>query len=188
MALGDTTGETEINISADSFSSSILPMLDSHLSAAPSSAYLHKEKVSIRRLDDVLPLPAFPAKALLKLDVQGYELQVLTGAPTNPLATPSPSQLEMSLLPLYQGETLMPEMSATMSQQGFQLWDLEPSFRDPATGRLLQVDGIFVRSSIANPAASASPPPKSPQPLPRAKFSCRHLNSSYVRNRRLHRS
>ncbi|WP_433966292.1 FkbM family methyltransferase [Tunturiibacter gelidiferens] len=61
IALGATTGETEINVSADSFCSSILPMLDSHLSAAPRSGYLHKEKVSIRRLDDVLPPPPSPA-------------------------------------------------------------------------------------------------------------------------------
>lgn len=51
----------------------------------------------------------------------------------------------MSLLPLYEGEHLLPQMSATMSAKGFDLWDLEPSFRDPNTGRLLQVDGIFTR-------------------------------------------
>jgi hypothetical protein len=53
----------------------------------------------------------------------------------------------MSLLPLYEGETLMPQMHANLAAQGFDLWDLEPSFRDPATGRLLQVDGIFTRST-----------------------------------------
>jgi hypothetical protein len=51
----------------------------------------------------------------------------------------------MSLIPLYEGETLMPQMHANLAAQGFALWDLEPSFRDPATGRLLQVDGIFTK-------------------------------------------
>jgi len=145
IALGAESGEAQINISADSFCSSILPMLDSHLAAAPHSGYLHKEKVSIRRLDDVLPPAAFKSRAFLKLDVQGFELQVLSGAPKL-LSKALAVQLEMSLIPLYQGETLMPEMSAIMSHHGFQLWDLEPSFRDSATGRLLQVDGIFVRT------------------------------------------
>src|SRR5258705_13313117 len=54
MALGFKTGEIEINIAANSYSSSILPMLDSHLAAAPHSTYLQKEKVPLRRLDDVL--------------------------------------------------------------------------------------------------------------------------------------
>jgi hypothetical protein len=42
----------------------------------------------------------------------------------------------------------MPQMHAVMTAKGFDLWDLEPSFRDPATGRLLQVDAIFTRSSF----------------------------------------
>jgi FkbM family methyltransferase len=150
MALGAANGETEINIALNSYSSSILPMLDTHLSAAPNSAYLQKEKVPLRRLDDVLTnLLATTASnhtILLKLDVQGYESHVLAGA-TQTLANTAALQLEMSLLPLYEGETLMPQMLANLTAQGFDLWDLEPSFRDPATGRLLQVDGIFTRST-----------------------------------------
>jgi hypothetical protein len=42
----------------------------------------------------------------------------------------------------------MPQMHTAMTAKGFDLWDLEPSFRDPATGRLLQVDGIFTRRSF----------------------------------------
>jgi hypothetical protein len=57
-------------------------------------------------------------------------------------------QLEMSLLPLYEGETLMPQMHAAITAKGFDLWDLEPSFRDPVTGRLLQLDAIFIRPSF----------------------------------------
>jgi FkbM family methyltransferase len=157
MALGATTGEVEINIAANSFSSSILPMLDSHLAAAPNSAYLQKEKVPLRRLDNVLAdhlnllrTTAAPTRCIfLKLDVQGYESHVLAGA-TQLLNHTLAVQLEMSLLPLYEGEALMPQMHAAMTAKGFDLWDLEPSFRDPATGRLLQLDGIFLRSSFAN--------------------------------------
>jgi FkbM family methyltransferase len=153
IALGATTGEVEINIAANSYSSSILPMLDSHLAAAPNSAYLQKEKVPLRRLDDLLadhladPLAPPGRHIFLKLDVQGYESQVLAGARrllNHTLAV----QLEMSLLPLYEGETLMPEMQSAMAAKGFHLWDLEPSFRDPNSGRLLQVDAIFTRSSF----------------------------------------
>jgi FkbM family methyltransferase len=146
-ALGATTGEVEINIAANSFSSSILPMLDSHLAAAPDSAYLQKEIVPLRRLDDIVPSTAPNRRIFLKLDVQGYESQVLAGA-TQLLHHTLAVQLEMSLLPLYEGETLMPQMQAAMTTKGFDLWDLEPSFRDPATGRLLQIDAIFTRRSF----------------------------------------
>jgi len=157
MAIGAANGETEINIALNSCSSSILPMLDAHLSAAPNSAYLQKEKVPLRRLDDALDnllTTAISSHAiLLKLDVQGYESHVLAGA-TQTLANTAALQLEMSLLPLYEGETLMPQMHASLTAQGFELWDIEPSFRDPATGRLLQVDGIFTRST----SKPSSPP------------------------------
>ena len=145
MALGAANGETEINIAVNSYSSSILPMLDAHRSAAPNSAYLQKERVPLRRLDDVLAatVPGHN-NIFLKLDVQGYESHVLAGA-TQVLAHSVALQLEMSLIPLYLGETLMPQMHADLAAQGFALWDLEPSFRDPATGRLLQVDGIFTK-------------------------------------------
>ena len=145
MALGAANGETEINIAVNSYSSSILPMLDAHRSAAPNSVYIQKERVPLRRLDDVV-VATVPShnNIFLKLDVQGYESHVLAGA-AQVLAHSVALQLEMSLIPLYEGETLMPQMHADLAAQGFALWDLEPSFRDPATGRLLQVDGIFTK-------------------------------------------
>jgi FkbM family methyltransferase len=148
MALGASTGEVEINISANSFSSSILPMLNSHLSVAPESGYTHREKVPLRRLDHVLKTIAINRRIFLKLDVQGFESQVLQGA-TGILPHTLAVQLEMSLLPLYEDEVLMPEMCAVMHAKGFELWDLETAFRDTATGRLLQVDGVFTRQATA---------------------------------------
>ena len=147
MALGAETGEAEINISGNSVSSSMLPMLDSHVAAAPTSQYIQKEKVPVRRLDDVLGDTKAGRRALLKLDVQGFEPQVLAGAPKF-LSHAIAVQLEMSLVPLYQGETLMPDIVAEMDKIGFELWDMESSFRDPNTGQLLQMDGIFTRKSL----------------------------------------
>jgi hypothetical protein len=46
----------------------------------------------------------------------------------------------------------MPQMSANLAAKGFELWDLEPAFRDPATGRLLQIDSIFTRSTLNMPS------------------------------------
>jgi FkbM family methyltransferase len=153
VAVGEVDGETEINIAANSLSSSILPMLDSHLAASPESHYLHKETVSLRRLDSLLAsIPksidrhstGSTRRIFLKLDVQGYESRVLAGA-VQTLEHTVVLQLEMSLLPLYEGQILMPQMYAEMVARGFDLWDLEPNFRDPSTGRLLEMDGVFTR-------------------------------------------
>ena len=144
VALGAAAGEAEINISSNSQSSSILPMLDAHLAAAPASRYIQKEKVPVRRLDDLLPDLDSSRHILFKLDVQGYESQVLAGAPRL-LSRALAVQLEMSIVPLYDGELLMPQMVAKMSAYGFDLWDLEANLRDPHISRLLAVDGVFTR-------------------------------------------
>jgi FkbM family methyltransferase len=144
MALGDRSGEIEINLAGNSASSSVLPMLDAHLAAAPHSRYIGKEIVPLRRLDDVLESKVDGRKIFLKLDVQGFEGYVLNGA-EHILARALALQLEMSLLPLYRGEILMPEMCQLLREKGFELWDLQPGFRDPKTGKLLQVDAVFTK-------------------------------------------
>jgi FkbM family methyltransferase len=144
MAVGDRFGEIEINLAANSASSSVLPMLPAHLAAAPHSRYMAKEIVPLRRLDDVLESKAGGRRIFLKLDVQGFESRVLAGA-DHILAKALALQLEMSLLPLYQGEILLPEMCQLLRAKGFELWDLHPGLRDQATGRLLQADAVFTR-------------------------------------------
>ena len=52
-ALGDHEGEVEINVAANSESSSILPMLELHRNAAPQSVYKGVEKVVLNTLDTV---------------------------------------------------------------------------------------------------------------------------------------
>ena len=54
-------------------------------------------------------------------------------------------QMEVSLVSLYEGETLLTEMIGLMSDKGYLLMDIEPGFYNPHTGQLLQVDCIFFR-------------------------------------------
>jgi hypothetical protein len=57
-------------------------------------------------------------------------------------------QLELSLVPLYAGQRLMPELMKEMTGRGFELWGISPAFADPGTGRMLQVDATFFRSAL----------------------------------------
>ena len=54
-AIGDHDGKATINIAGNSASSSLLPMLDSHISAAPHTAYIGKETVTLSKLDTIAP-------------------------------------------------------------------------------------------------------------------------------------
>jgi FkbM family methyltransferase len=126
MALGDENKEIDINVAGNSCSSSILPMNQRHELAAPDSI---EQGRSI----------------LLKIDTQGFEMPVLRGA-EELLQTLAGLQLELSLTQLYDGQVLYLDMLQWLRQRGFELWNVMPGFVEPASGRLLQFDGIFFRS------------------------------------------
>jgi FkbM family methyltransferase len=129
-ALGESDGRRTINVAANSQSSSLLEMMPRHEEAAPDATY-----------QDVRP----DDRVFLKLDVQGYERMVLAGAQAS-LPRLQGVQLEMSLVPLYRGEAHYTDLIAQMTGHGFQLMSVEPAFRDPRSGQLLAMDGIFFRS------------------------------------------
>jgi FkbM family methyltransferase len=144
-ALGNTEGTSCINIAGNSYSSSILEMLPSHLVSAPNSRYLSKEEIEVKTLDSLFDSLCSPHDSvLLKIDTQGFEKRVLDGA-ENSLKFIDTVQLEMSLVPLYQGEALFAELYHMLSARGYQLVAVEQGFADKVTGQLLQVDGTFHR-------------------------------------------
>jgi FkbM family methyltransferase len=144
-ALGDHAGEVEINISGNSLSSSILPMLESLRIAAPETVYEGKEIVPIKTVDAVAGQYLKDARApFLKLDTQGSEWLVLDGA-RDTLPHIKGMLVELSLVMLYGGQHLWREVIDRLEAEGFTLWGLMPVFSDQASGRSLQVDGMFYR-------------------------------------------
>jgi FkbM family methyltransferase len=144
-ALGDVEGKHEINIAANSYSSSILDMLSPHLKSAPDSKYLGKETIQIKTLDSVFkPLCENARNIYLKIDTQGFEKRVLRGAEKS-LAYIDTVQIEMSLVPLYDGEPVVNEILQIMTQNGYTLIGVEQGLSDPNGAQLLQMDGFFHR-------------------------------------------
>ncbi|MFT4629240.1 MAG: FkbM family methyltransferase [Cryomorphaceae bacterium] len=145
FALGDVEEQREINIAGNSYSSSFLDMLPSHIQSAPESRYIDKEIIEIRRLDSIFSeICNTTNKIYMKIDTQGFESKVIAGA-ENSLLSIGTVQLEMSLVPLYKGELLFNELYSLMVAKGYSLVGIEPGFADENSGQLLQVDGIFHR-------------------------------------------
>lgn len=144
-AVGDRTGEVEINVAANLASSSILPMLETHIASAPHSVYNGKQIVPLVRLDDVVQdYLHSAARPFLKIDTQGYEWHVLDGA-VNTLDSCKGVLIELSLAPLYEGQPDWKKIIARLEDKGFQLWALQPEFTNQKDGRTLQIDGIFFK-------------------------------------------
>tara|TARA_B100001093_G_C26822361_1_gene1012436 strand:- start:290 stop:1000 length:711 start_codon:yes stop_codon:yes gene_type:complete len=144
-ALGNENKISMINIAGNSWSSSILNMLPSHENVAPESKYVSQEKIEIKKLDSVFNSFCRNDNVMMKIDVQGFEKNVLEGA-TESLDHIKIIQLEMSIIPLYESEMIFVDMINYLNNKGFELFSLENGYFDSTTGKLLQVDGIFEKS------------------------------------------
>jgi FkbM family methyltransferase len=145
FALGETAGTALLHVAGNSWSSSLLAMAPRHVESAPESAYVAEEEIDVRTLDDVATELIGPRdRVWLKIDTQGYEIPVLRGAERT-LDRVEVVETELSLVELYEGQALFGEAVTYLIARGLGLWFMEPAFRDPATGELLQVDGIFAR-------------------------------------------
>jgi hypothetical protein len=120
-------------------------MLASHLIADPASAYIGEETVDMTTLGARIEAHVRPADRLfVKIDTQGSELQVLAGA-GDQLDRVLGLQLELSLVPLYEGQPLIEDVVADVRARGLVPVGIEPDYFDAGTGNLLQADGLFFR-------------------------------------------
>lgn len=148
FALGNEDSELTIHVSKNSYSSSILDILPSHISYDEESKYISDEIIKIKRLDDIFQNYYKPYHVvMLKIDTQGFERFVIDGA-NNSLKHILFLQLEISIEPLYKDETLFTEMLMILENKGFELFSLENGIRDSKSGKLLQVDGIFINKNL----------------------------------------
>jgi len=142
--VGEAPGTIDINISANSYSSSVLDINDAHLDAAPDSRYVGTQQIELTTVAHLVDQQGIdPARCLLKVDTQGYESQVLAGAALV-LGKIAAVQLELSFVELYANQALFDDHVAALRGHGFELWSLDPGISD-TDGRLLQCDGLFMR-------------------------------------------
>lgn len=144
-AMGNFTGEAIINVSRNSYSSSMLDVLPAHLESAPESAYVDKVNVSVQTVDALIDqYYSKDSRLYIKIDTQGFEKEVFDGS-LQSLDKISGFQMELSLVPLYKGETLMQDMVNLLREYGFNLMLIEGGHCNYDTGEILQVEGYFFR-------------------------------------------
>jgi FkbM family methyltransferase len=144
-ACGAKAGSAKINVAKNSYSSSLLPMLEAHSASEPGSIYISEETISVCTLDESVISSLSPQdKVWLKIDTQGWEAEVLRGA-AHLMPQVCAMECELSLVPLYEGQPLIDEMISMVYQMGFRMVSVAPAFSQPETGYALQIDGTFLR-------------------------------------------
>jgi FkbM family methyltransferase len=102
----------------------------------------------MQTIDELVKSRKTSVPNFLKLDVQGYELEVLKGAQST-LSKISVILAEVNLIDIHKGSPLMDELVLFLSYRGFVAYDICGMTRRPLDNALWQADFIFVRRESA---------------------------------------
>lgn len=141
-ALGDANGHANIQLTQSEKSNSLLGFLPGNPLEIPHTV-IGTESVRVHKLDDLLS--ARPA--IIKLDVQGYELKALAGA-REWLKLARLVYLEAAFVQQYQDQPLLADVDAFMQQRGFVRTYLYASARPDIWGNALYVPTTEIRLNI----------------------------------------
>jgi hypothetical protein len=119
-------------------------MSELHKNAFPWSADNESMNVSVDRLDNYITELDISPEVLLKIDVQGYELEVLRGA-TEVLKLTKCVIVETSFKTLYRGQASFSQVYDTLSVAGFDYAGAMGQLTTPQDGAIVQADCLFVR-------------------------------------------
>jgi FkbM family methyltransferase len=147
-AVGSKTEVRTINVASNGGeSSSFLDFATPHQAAAPQVSFIETRDVQIDTLDNLCHSILGNRNTLLKLDVQGYELEALLGA-DKLLRQTSVVVVEASLREIYKKGSTLFSISEYLGSRGFHLGGLVESFSEKNYGEMLQMDAVFFRTSI----------------------------------------
>jgi FkbM family methyltransferase len=142
-AIGRETGTVKMYVESKSELSSPLLLTDDARVIHKTTVSPYEIEVPMTRLDD--ELDAFDEISVLKIDVQGYEPQVIAGAQET-LKRVQMIVIEVTYIPYYNGDMQFKDyMKLLLDDNQFRLWGLScPHYT--ADGRPAWADAILIRN------------------------------------------
>lgn len=140
-AIGPNKEKRKMHVSAQDDSSSLLEISHAQTALFPGTHEIGTVEVAVAPLDAYLSANDIIAPAMLKLDVQGFELQALEGC-RSLLSAFHHVYCECSFLELYKGQSLAGDVIAYLQGYGFILQGIYNSVYD-AEGNCIQADLLF---------------------------------------------
>lgn len=149
VGLSDMDGTTEINVSSNLVSSSILEMEELHKVSYPESQYIKKQTITLKRLDTVLREIELKENVLIKIDVQGYEEKVIKGG-EKIFSKAAALIIETAFEPFYEGQWLFDDLHAHLSGCGFKFMGFADQVTSKKTGIPIYADAIFIKKNLVS--------------------------------------
>jgi FkbM family methyltransferase len=144
FALGDEEKESIIHHNEYSPSSSMLELTSLHKGAFPFTRNVLEENISVKVFDKISSGLNLQKNILLKIDVQGFEINVLRGA-EGTLKDIDVIFIETSFYELYKHQPLFNDIYSFLFQRGFGYFGSFEQLYDERDGRILQADSIFIK-------------------------------------------
>lgn len=104
------------------------------------------KKIMLELLDNVVSGTPFVSADLIKIDTQGYELEILKGG-INTLKNAQVILLEVSFIDIYRDSPLASDILFFMKTNGFVLYDICSLMRRPFDKALFQSDFMFIKEN-----------------------------------------
>lgn len=143
LAVSSTPGSATMNVSRSDDSSSLREIGSLQRRIFPGTDSVETIAVEVTTLDAILERP-LARPCLLKIDIQGMELEALAGA-SETLSEVDEALIECSFVELYEGQALADEVIDLMLGAGLRLAGVFGTSTD-AYGQMIQADFFFRRA------------------------------------------
>ncbi len=140
-ALGSADGTLDINVEPDN---RLKSSFKERTAESSTGATLLRRTVPVRRLDSLLDGEVLSEPMLLKVDVEGFELEALRGAPRT-LARTTAVIVETSIARRFSDGPGLTEIVAEMQRNGFEVFDFLHVARGTGPGAR-HADLLFLRT------------------------------------------
>lgn len=142
-AVGPVRGDATIHISQRDEASSLLPITPAQAALFPGTGEVSTAVVFAAPLREFVSEDGVEPPALLKLDVQGFELEALRGC-EDLLHRFGHVYADCSFVKLYDGQPPADEVIVWLRERGFRVWGVHNAVYD-RRGRAVHADFLFGR-------------------------------------------
>ena len=147
VAISEEEGSLEMHVSKRDDSSSLLPIAQAQADLYPGTEEVSTHDVNVGPLHKYIATSEISGMALLKIDVQGYEYQVLVGC-HDLINKFSYVYCEASFIELYSNQKLAKDVIEWMEGNGFFLAGAYNFSYSKKNGQAIQADLLFKRQDI----------------------------------------